>query len=246
VPKVPMLAMLVGIVLGQGGAAKAWPIDATVATAPSPIVLPDLPMQGVAIQGPASVVLVDLDGRVRARLPGMQLAGGGPPGSEVLLQNVDGDWLLRAGASAVRPISTWRAGRLRVPDEPHLGRLDLRRPIGSRYEGTVGGHWRFALPSPSGMTYLAQWSGECEVPTAYFARPGSRPIPVVGPPVVEYLPESFGLGWTMDGRALVLLPEGACGGSMEPPGVYLFSAPNAGILLHPVGRWRGAVMWGRA
>jgi hypothetical protein len=248
VRKAVILVLVAACVGAPGAVATAWPIDARVSTdpEPSPIALPRLPAQGVAIQGPASVILVDLGGRLVARLPGMQLAGGGPPGSEVLLQNRDGDWLLGVGASIVRPISTWRAGRLNVPDQDHIGLLDLRRPIGSRYEGMVSGHWRFALPSPNGGTYLAQWSGECEVPTAYFARPRARPVPVVGPPVVEYVPESFGLGWTADGRAIVLLPQGACGGSMETPGVYLFSAPNAGNLLHAVGRWRGAAMWGRA
>lgn len=240
------LVVILGVALLVPGTAGAWPVDAIAPTARSPIALPSLPAQGVAIQGPASVVLVDLDGRVVGRVPGMQLAPGDPPGSTVVLANRDGDWLLRSGASVVRPISPGRASRLYLPQQEHLGRLDLRRPIGSRYEGMVAGFWRYAFPSPSGLTYLAQWSGECEVPTVYFARPGSRPVPVVGPPLVEYIPESFALGWTPDGRAVVLLPQGACGGSMEVPGVYLFTGPNAGVLLHEVNRWQGAAMWGRA
>lgn len=240
------IILAIAMASGGGAIARGWPIDATTSPPRSQIGLPSLPAQGVVIQGPASVVLVDLEGRVLARLPGMQLAGGGPPGSAVLLQNVEGDWLLRAGAGVVQPISVWRVGRLNVPDQEHIGRLDLRRPIGSRYEGMVEGHWRYVLPSPSDGAYLAQWSGECEVPTAYFARPGARPVPVVGPPLVRYVPESFGLGWTLDGRAVVLLPQGACGGSMAVPGVYLFTGPNAGVLLHEVGRFRGAAMWGRA
>lgn len=240
------LALVTGLVVASGAAANAWPIDPAVSPPPSPILLPLLPAQGVAIQAPASVVLVDLDGRVRSRLPGMMLAGGGPPGSAVLLQSVGAMWLLRPGAGLLRPISDRRAAALNLPDQAHIGRLDLRRPIGGRYEGVLTGHWRYALPSPDGTVFLAQWSGECEVPTAYFARPGTRPVPVVGPPVVESVPESFALGWTGDARAVVLLPEGACGGSMEQPGVYLFDAPNDGSLLHPVGRWRGASMWGRA
>lgn len=240
------LVVVLGVALLIPGTARAWPVDARASTARSPIALPSLPAQGVVVQDPASVVLVDLEGRVLGRVPGMQLAPGDPPGSTVVLQDREGDWLLRPGASVVRPISPGRASRLYVPQQEHLGRLDLRRPVGSRFEGMVEGFWRYAFPSPNGLTYLAQWSGECEVPTVYFARPGSRPVPVVGPPVTQYVPESYALGWTLEGRAVVVLPQGACGGSMEVPGVYLFTAPNAGVLLHEVHRWQGAAMWRRA
>ncbi|HSD49549.1 MAG TPA: hypothetical protein VLE71_06930 [Actinomycetota bacterium] len=237
--------IVVTFVLGTVGTARAWPVDAGAPETRSPIALPPVPTQGVAIQGPASVVLVDLDGRILARVRGMHLAGDGPPARVVLLEGPEGAWLLRPGLDLLRPVTDRHAAALDQPDQDHLGRLDIRRPIGSRYRGVVVGHWRYALPSPHGDLYLAQWSGECEVPTAYFARPGARPIPVVGPPEADYVPESFALGWTFDARAVVLLPQGACGSSMQTPGVYLFSSPNVGTLLHPVGGWRGALMWGQ-
>jgi hypothetical protein len=84
--------------------------------------------------------------------------------------------------------------------------------------GSVAGHWRWALPSPDGEWVLAQWSGECEVPTAYLTRTDGEGVPLL--PVAGGV-ESFGLGWAPDGRALVLLPRGACGAGSETPGVYL-------------------------
>ena len=85
------------------------------------------------------------------------------------------------------------------------------------------GHWRAALLSPDGATVLAQWSGECEVPRAFFidtatgaASPaaggrGERPFEA---------PESIGLAWADDRTALVVLPDGACGPGTQPAGLY--------------------------
>jgi hypothetical protein len=81
------------------------------------------------------------------------------------------------------------------------------------------GYWRRLFVSPDRETLLAQWSGECEVPTAYLIRAsGGKPRPVVD---VQY--ESIALGWSQDGRARVLLPQGACGAGQRRPGVYLVS-----------------------
>ena len=44
-------------------------------------------------------------------------------------------------------------------------------------------------------------------------------------------PESFALGWTRDGRALVELPKGECAGGTAPPGVYAFAADGSKRLI---------------
>jgi hypothetical protein len=191
------------------------------------------------------VRLVDLSGVVLARLPGLELWQSGPDGP-VVLRGRGSYWMLDPGAGIVRPISPARAAAAVPPDPTRVGALGLRRPIGSRYEGDVLGHWRFALPSPDGRVLLAQWSGECEVPVAFFARPGERPVAVTGEPGLDGAPESFGLGWASDGRAVVFLPVGACGAGFETPGVYLFDAPGTGTLLFAIRAYAGAAMWGTA
>jgi hypothetical protein len=61
---------------------------------------------------------------------------------------------------------------------------------------------------------------------------------------LRHAPESFALGWSIGGRALVDLPEGACGMRAPRPGVYLFSAPGEASLVFPT---RGfARMWNTA
>jgi hypothetical protein len=86
---------------------------------------------------------------------------------------------------------------------------------------STGGHWRFAFPSPDGSRLLLYWSGECESPTAFFASArGGDPTPADGASDWREAPESSALGWTDDGRALVLLGPGACAGGTRPAGVY--------------------------
>jgi hypothetical protein len=84
------------------------------------------------------------------------------------------------------------------------------------------GFWRSVRLSPDGLTLLAQWSGECEVPIAFFVDVGDRqPRPVTGERRWYNAPESIAVGWARDGRARVKLPQGACGVGAEKPGVYL-------------------------
>jgi hypothetical protein len=83
------------------------------------------------------------------------------------------------------------------------------------------GFWRSAIVSPDGRTILAQWSGECEVPLAFFApSAGGRPRPVVGASRPAEFPESVALGWTPNGRATVFFPVAACGSGIDRPGIY--------------------------
>ena len=92
------------------------------------------------------------------------------------------------------------------------------------------GRWRYALPSPDGRWVLAQWSGECEVPTAYLFRvAGGAGQPVVG---AEF--ETTAVGWSPDGRAVVGLWPGGCGAASEAPGTYLVNpASGQRRRLHP-------------
>jgi hypothetical protein len=78
------------------------------------------------------------------------------------------------------------------------------------------GFWRKVELSPSLKWWLGQWSGECEVQSTYLipAR-GGKPRPILGP-----ADESSALGWTRNGKAKILIPNGPCGGSRHPAGVY--------------------------
>jgi hypothetical protein len=100
--------------------------------------------------------------------------------------------------------------------------LDIPRPIGA---GPVGG-WIGGYVSRDAKTLLMQWSAECEVPYAFFvpAR-GGVPRLVTGERSMADAPESIADGWTSDGRAIVELPQGACGGGVSVPGIY-FIAPS--------------------
>jgi hypothetical protein len=109
----------------------------------------------------------------------------------------------------------------------------------------MAGHWRFdANDSRNYDRVMAQWSGECEVPIAFFVDLDERdPVPVTGEDDPADAPESLALGWNKLGRAAVLLPEGACGGSVRPGGV-LFRDPGRARLLVRTPRHAAARMWG--
>ena len=81
------------------------------------------------------------------------------------------------------------------------------------------GRWQSALPSPDGKTLLAQWTAECEIPTAYFVARATREPRPVAPVGVE----SVAVAWSEDGRAGVFFAGGACGGGDPRPGLYLVS-----------------------
>lgn len=109
-------------------------------------------------------------------------------------------------------------------------RLDVELPF-PMVSGNVPGSWQWASVSPDGETILAQWSGECEVPNAFFvdAR-GGTPRPAAGPgssqdPISQ---PSEGLGWTTDGRAIIFVPEQPGCGSSGNPGVFLVDPVRPG------------------
>ena len=79
------------------------------------------------------------------------------------------------------------------------------------------GRWTMLLLSPDTRTYLGQWSGECEIQTAYF-------VPAAGGearPLSEYArgsAQSVALGW-VGAKARVRFPRGRP--PEQEPGVYL-------------------------
>jgi hypothetical protein len=109
-----------------------------------------------------------------------------------------------------------------VKPRPHLDRREgdsWREIAGPRYKRSSGswhGHWRSLHVAPDGRTLLATWSGECEVPTAYFLpAEGGELRPAAGEV------ESVGLGWSKTGEARIELLGGLCGHGAKKPGVYL-------------------------
>jgi hypothetical protein len=79
------------------------------------------------------------------------------------------------------------------------------------------GHWRFGLPSPDGKWVLAQWSGECEVPSAFAVEVSTGRVELLG---VEGT-ESRALGWAPDGRAIVGVSGGPCTNESADDGIDL-------------------------
>jgi hypothetical protein len=93
------------------------------------------------------------------------------------------------------------------------------------------GHWVKLLLSLDGRTWLAQWSGECEVQTTYFipAR-GGKARPVTG----DASDESIALGWALHNRARILVPRPACGSQFRRPGIYLVDRHGHATFVKPV------------
>jgi hypothetical protein len=98
----------------------------------------------------------------------------------------------------------------------------------------VSGHWLDVWPSPDGKLLLAQWSGECEIPTAFFITldDGSMRV-VTHHRDWTTAPESEALGWRPDGLALVRLGRGLCGTGASRPGVYAIDPAGGSTFLRP-------------
>jgi hypothetical protein len=207
--------------------------------------LPPLPSQGIVVGDGNDLSLLALTGTVIVHLPGFELANPSDPPGVVLLVKGGQTYLLLVGASRLQPVTTSRAERLKVADDPEL---DLPLPHGAPViDGDPVGHWRWARFSPDGTWVLAQWSGECEIPTAFMVRSDARvPLPVTGEWGLRHAPESIALGWTADGNAVIDLPAGSCGSGARRPGVYLFAAPGAPALVYPHARGTLVRMWGTA
>jgi hypothetical protein len=96
--------------------------------------------------------------------------------------------------------------------------LAIGKPPGAKV-----GHWAKGYLSPDGKTLLAQWSAECEIPTAFFVPVrGGVPLAVTGERKWADAPPSVADGWTEDGRAIVEIWRGDCG-LPSHRGIYLIA-----------------------
>jgi hypothetical protein len=106
--------------------------------------------------------------------------------------------------------------------------LNVPRPAGA---GPVGG-WTGGYVSQNAKLLLMQWSAECEVPFGYFVPVGGGvPRLVTGERSMAEAPESIADGWTVDGRAIVELPRGACGKNASAPGIYFITPSGKRTLI---------------
>lgn len=176
----------------------------------APVPLPPLPPEGVVLDVRGVATIRSLDGRTAVPLPGFRVRGGVVTGSRTWLVDADeGTWLLDLAARRlVRSAPAYRSS-----EGAALVRT-LRRP-------ERRGRWLFALPGPHGR-WLAQWSGECEVPTVYVVDSRHR-LRQVGPRGRHV--NALARGWTAAGQPVVEFPEAACGEGLRGPGLYVETAP---------------------
>ena len=175
--------------------------------------LPALPREFLAVRRGGETVLVRLDGSIIGHLRGLRLTPAMNGDAPVLLGHPRSFTIDRAHR------------RLAPPRPPEASSAGLARRVApaSRH-----GLWIAAFRSPDGKRLLLQWSDECETPYAFLAPAGGgKATLVTGRRALGSAPESLALGWTRDGRALVLLPHGACAAGSNSPGVYAFAADGA-------------------
>ncbi len=210
------------------------PLLAAAALAGTPVLnpqhLPKLPERGLARQTNSGVVLETLRGRPLGSLRLLRLANTRATHG-LLLQHRRGRQLAldpyerRLRQVFERPT---RYAGCRVPDATMRQELLVcgrhvdvvfmgpdgkaqRRVLARGRRG--GGSWTWAEFGAKAV--LAQWSGECESPTAYLIA-GGRVHPYGGSDAVE----SVGLGWLHDGRAVVDFASGVCGAGIPVAGIY--------------------------
>jgi hypothetical protein len=223
--------------------------------------LPALPEQGLAMQLRAGVQLQTMQGRALGVLHGLALAPDKATGSGLILRDRQARlFVVDVGNRRVRRITERRSPvrGCRVTDRRvglellacgHTVKTARYRSAAkptirtvARAPGRVG-HWERAELAPSGSAFLAQWSAECEVPVAFLVAGGvMRPY---GGKAIRDAPASVALGWLRNGNALILFPNGACGGGFRRPGIY--SVPRNGkpeLLIPTPSRSASYWMWG--
>lgn len=212
------------------------PIEEVAQRLASPVSLGRLPPEGVLVSNGRGTLLIDLSGTVIERLRGFTVVGN-PGARGIWLQRSREHFRLDASRRQLTPVArkTARAKMYDEGEEP-----GIPGPGEARVNGRVAGRWRYAYRDGDRM--LAQWSGECEIPTAYWIQDDSMRI-VTGETRLARAPESLALGWSSSGDAIVLLGEGACGQSGNPPGIYRFTAPGQGTLVYETSRYVSAGMW---
>jgi hypothetical protein len=202
-----------------------------------------LPASGVAVESHGAVRLLGLDGHVVRTLPGWRIAPafGTPVGPVYLRDRARRVWRLEHGALSrivrvPRPrfsegcFSTAR--RTRICGYPY-GDGPSRVLVGGRVvpgSKRKYGHWLAVDVSARGRL-LAQWSGICEIPTAYVG--DVHRIRAAIYPTIE----SFALGWAGD-RPVYAFPTGGCGEWFDHPGVYV-----AQTRIAPMHRGDVAELW---
>jgi hypothetical protein len=175
-----------------------------------------LPATGIAEWYDGGTRLRALDGALLADLPGYVVHSNTVPGGPL--------YVYESGPGARGPTRMLRldpehARWVEEKPPPELG-ADVEHPAVPK-EVALTGHWRWSVPSPKGGVSLAQWSGECEVPAAFFVGSDGVPHSVLGGDWLD-APNTSAVGWLPDGRALVYIagPEPGCGTGEPEPGVY--------------------------
>ena len=234
-----LVALLLGSVPPTGDARQVAISGPTTTSTPSPLGVQTRSSGTIAIDDQAleraalavvhgeEVVLISLDG---AELGRGQREGWYPdnPDRGVALEPVPGGWAVSqpaardemgGGCGAIHGAGgLWATACGAEWSEPTEIRIIAPGNTSRLLAGAVDpdGSWRYALPSPDGRWVLAQWSGACEVPTAYvFPSAGGEGRPVDGTGA-----GTIAVGWTPDGRAVVGFMPGGCGADTEP-GIYL-------------------------
>lgn len=207
--------------------------------APRPIAVRNLPPSGfVTAAERGGATFVGLDGSVIDHLDGFRLAGN-PDNAGVWLQRGRDLFHLGSQRADLVPVKRSQARNRIYGDGAAAPELPV--PEGARYGGRVAGRWTYVLDGPAGVA-LAQWSGECESPTAFWVA-GEDIVSLVTGKAELSGPESIALGWGRDGAAYAHLGEGLCGSRADPPGIYVFEAPGHGRLLYPTPPRARVDMW---
>jgi hypothetical protein len=202
--------------------------------------LGDLPKAGVVVGSSDAVTFLDLDGTILATLNGYEVRGNlGAPG--VWLRRGPKYFKLDVAHGLILRVGEDRARNVMYDEGPKPSLPPPTGVVGP--DGEVAGRWRYAVESSSGAI-LAQWSGECEVPMAYWIDDRGTEELVTGGSDISMAPESLGLGWTANGRAVVFLPKGACGSGAGSPGIYLYSSPGVGHLVYQARDGSSVDSWG--
>ena len=194
--------------------------------------LPRLPARGLAVPHRNGVRLLDMQGRVLTFLPNFDLHWEWTPGRAVRLSRGRSQFVLEVARHRLRR-ATARDARAY---EAAIDRGFSYAAPESRGRA-VSGHWRWVIPSPDGTATLGQWSGECEVPTAYRGGDAEMSDPR---PAVAGAPMSVALGWTVANEPVLHLPEGECGTSHDAPGIYAANGHSLRRLAQAQGE---AQMW---
>lgn len=173
-----------------------------------------LPAEGLVVGRGGDITFLTTDGGTIGSLGDVSLYYDRTVPGPVVVRRGSTFYVLRVHAGTFQPLADRdEAFALSPQFQPHVA---LPRPAGSVPEA---GRWGFALPGPGGAI-LAQWSGECEVPTAMLAT--GRTLAAItgesariGPDVAS----SVALGWDDAGRALAYVRGGACGTPFDQPGI---------------------------